>query len=61
MTTLPTPELDLEVIREFGPFRAYASDIRVDSGPAVAATARRLQPCAIRSAGEVRHHPPSAM
>src|SRR6187399_448162 len=32
MTTLPTPELDLEVIREFGPFRAYASDIRVDSG-----------------------------
>ena len=25
------PGLDLEVIREFGPFRAYASDVRVDS------------------------------
>src|SRR6185369_7264247 len=32
MTTVPTPELDLDVIREFGPFRAYASDIRIDSG-----------------------------
>src|SRR6187402_3168832 len=32
MTTLPEPELDLEMIREFGPFRAYASDVRVDSG-----------------------------
>lgn len=28
----PTPGLDLEIIREFGPFRAYATDIRVDSG-----------------------------
>lgn len=27
-----TPRLDLEMIREFGPFRAYATDIRVDSG-----------------------------
>ena len=31
---LPTPELDLEVIREFGPSRAYASGLRVDSGVA---------------------------
>jgi assimilatory nitrate reductase catalytic subunit len=27
-----TPGLDLDVIREFGPFRAYATDVRVDSG-----------------------------
>ena len=29
---VPTPELDLETIREFGPFRAYATDMRVDTG-----------------------------
>ncbi len=29
---LPTPGLDLNVIREFGPSRAYATDMRVDSG-----------------------------
>lgn len=28
----PTPGLDLDTIREFGPYRAYATDIRVDSG-----------------------------
>jgi assimilatory nitrate reductase catalytic subunit len=28
----PTPGLDLETIREFGPSRAYATDARVDSG-----------------------------
>ena len=28
----PTPSLDVETIREFGPYRAYATDIRVDSG-----------------------------
>ena len=28
----PTPGLDLDMIREFGPYRAYATDIRVDSG-----------------------------
>ena len=33
-TSTPTPGLDLEAIREFGPYRAYAQDvdIRVDSG-----------------------------
>jgi len=29
---VPVPELDLETIREFGPFRAYATDLRVDTG-----------------------------
>ncbi|HEY5961573.1 MAG TPA: molybdopterin oxidoreductase family protein [Polyangiaceae bacterium] len=29
---LPTPGLDLDQIREFGPSRAYAQDIRVDTG-----------------------------
>jgi assimilatory nitrate reductase catalytic subunit len=29
---LPVPGLDLEIIREFGPFRAYSRDVRVDSG-----------------------------
>jgi len=29
---LPVPRLDVDVIREFGPFRAYATDVRVDSG-----------------------------
>lgn len=28
----PTPSLDLDAIREFGPYLAYASDIRVDTG-----------------------------
>ncbi|MCB0221564.1 MAG: molybdopterin-dependent oxidoreductase, partial [Chrysiogenetes bacterium] len=28
----PVPALDLDTIREFGPFKAYATDIRVDSG-----------------------------
>jgi len=28
----PTPDLDLEAIREFGPYLQYARDIRVDSG-----------------------------
>ena len=28
----PTPSLDLDAIRAFGPFRAYATDIRADSG-----------------------------
>ncbi|HEY0838788.1 MAG TPA: molybdopterin oxidoreductase family protein [Vulgatibacter sp.] len=28
----PTPGLDLDKIRRFGPFRAYATDVRVDSG-----------------------------
>ncbi|HWV38094.1 MAG TPA: molybdopterin oxidoreductase family protein [Vulgatibacter sp.] len=28
----PTPGLDLEAIRRFGPFRAWAADVRVDSG-----------------------------
>jgi assimilatory nitrate reductase catalytic subunit len=28
----PIPALDLETIREFGPFRAYATDVRVDTG-----------------------------
>lgn len=31
-TRTPTPGLDLEAIRSFGPYRAYASDVRVDSG-----------------------------
>ncbi len=30
--TPPAPPLDLESIRTFGPFRAYADDIRVDTG-----------------------------
>ncbi len=30
--TTPTPSLDLDFIKEFGPYLAYASDIRVDSG-----------------------------
>ena len=29
---VPVPGLDLETIREFGPFRAYATDLRVDTG-----------------------------
>ena len=29
---VPEPGLDLEAIREFGPYAAYAQDIRVDSG-----------------------------
>ena len=28
----PTPSLDLDVIQEFGPTRAYATDARLDSG-----------------------------
>jgi len=32
LPTIPTPPLDLEKIREFGPFKAYATDVRVDSG-----------------------------
>ncbi len=28
----PTPALDLDAIREFGPFRAYAQDVRTDTG-----------------------------
>ena len=28
----PIPGLDIETIRRFGPFRAYATDVRVDSG-----------------------------
>jgi len=28
----PTPGLDLDAIHRFGPFRAYATDVRVDSG-----------------------------
>lgn len=28
----PVPKLDLETIREFGPFRAYATDLRVNTG-----------------------------
>ena len=28
----PSPALDLDTIREFGPFRAYATDVRVDTG-----------------------------
>ncbi len=32
MTTLPTPGLELDTIREFGPTRAYADDLRTDSG-----------------------------
>lgn len=28
----PVPSLDIDVIREFGPFRNYARDIRIDSG-----------------------------
>ncbi|HLT47277.1 MAG TPA: molybdopterin oxidoreductase family protein [Rubricoccaceae bacterium] len=28
----PTPGLDLDTIREFGPYRAYARDVRVDTG-----------------------------
>jgi assimilatory nitrate reductase catalytic subunit len=28
----PEPALDIKTIREFGPFRAYATDIRVDTG-----------------------------
>jgi len=28
----PTPGLDIDAIRRFGPFRAYATDVRVDSG-----------------------------
>ncbi|MCB9592893.1 MAG: molybdopterin oxidoreductase family protein [Sandaracinaceae bacterium] len=30
--TPPVPGLDLKMIREFGPFRAYATDARVDTG-----------------------------
>lgn len=30
--SLPEPSLDLETIRNFGPFRAYATDLRIDSG-----------------------------
>ena len=30
--TTPTPGLDVDTIREFGPYRAYATDIRIDSG-----------------------------
>lgn len=29
---LPLPSLDLEAIRDFGPYRAYATDVEVDSG-----------------------------
>jgi assimilatory nitrate reductase catalytic subunit len=29
---LPVPELDLAAIKKFGPYRAYARDVRVDSG-----------------------------
>ena len=29
---LPEPGLDLEAIRRFGPYRGYASDLRVDTG-----------------------------
>lgn len=29
---LPTPSLDLDAIRTFGPYRAYARDVRVDTG-----------------------------
>src|SRR5689334_20139870 len=32
MSKLPSPELELGTIREFGPSRAYAADIRVDGG-----------------------------
>ncbi len=31
-TNTPTPGLDLDAIRTFGPFRNYASDIRLDTG-----------------------------
>jgi len=31
-TGVPMPGLDLDAIREFGPFRAYATDLRVDTG-----------------------------
>ena len=31
-TVPPSPGLDLEKIRQFGPYRAYARDIRVDTG-----------------------------
>ncbi|MEP0546941.1 MAG: molybdopterin oxidoreductase family protein [Rhodothermales bacterium] len=31
-TTTPTPGLDLDAIREFGPYLQYARDIRVDTG-----------------------------
>src|SRR5690606_14221784 len=30
-TPLPEPELDLDTIRKFGPFRAYAADLRLDT------------------------------
>jgi assimilatory nitrate reductase catalytic subunit len=32
MPTTPTPGLDLEMIREFGPYLQYAQDARVDTG-----------------------------
>lgn len=33
-TSTPTPSLDLDAIREFGPYRAYARDVDVDTGVA---------------------------